>query len=412
MDLTRCLRCTPALSADAASELRQDMIFDCCKWDPQAGDVSVLAPFALILTPTCWRELAAAAEALYRETLRAEAEIAARSDLISRLKLPAALARALRPRDPPRVSTDALRIMRFDFHPAREGWRVSEVNSDVPGGYIESSGFARLMAARFPETAVAADPVEVLADSLRRRHKNSDTLGLVHATAYLDDRQVMIFLQRQLSRRGMSSQLLSPADITWRETGAFAGDTPLSALLRFFPVEWLPNLPGSTWKNFFRPAPIPQINPGQAAISQSKRFPLTWPQLQEPLARWKELSPETREWSESLADSPEWVCKPSFGRVGDGLGLHGATEPREWRDIVRARRQRPPEWIAQRRFNSLPLETPAGPRHVCLGLYVIDGQAAGIYGRIAARPLIDHLAQDVAVLVDTSATANTPPLSP
>ena len=36
--------------------------------------------------------------------------------------------------------------MRFDFHFTRDGWRISEVNSDVPGGLNESSGFERLMA--------------------------------------------------------------------------------------------------------------------------------------------------------------------------------------------------------------------------------------------------------------------------
>lgn len=407
MDLTRRLRATPALSTDDASELRQEMIFECCKWDPQSGDVPVLAPFAFVLSPASWQELAAAAEALYRETLRAEAEIAARSDLIALLDLPPTLARALRAQSSsPASNAGSLRIMRFDFHPAREGWRVSEVNSDVPGGYIESSGFAHLMATRFRGTAVAADPVDILADSLRRRHGDSGALGLVHATAYLDDRQVMVFLQRQLSRRGINSQLLSPADITWRDARAFVEGTPLSALLRFFPVEWLPNLPGSAWKNFLGTTTTPQINPGRAALSQSKRLPLAWPHLKEPLPRWKEYSPETRPWTESLADSPEWVCKPSFGRVGDGLGLHGTTESREWRDIVRARRQRPREWIAQRRFDSVPVDTPAGPRHVCLGIYVIDGQAAGIYGRLATRPLIDHRAQDVAVLVDNATSSN------
>ena len=35
----------------------------------------------------------------------------------------------------------------------------------------------------------------------------------------------------------------------------------------------------------------------------------------------------------------------------------------------------------------------------CLGVYTIDGRAAGIYGRIAPKPFIDYAAVDVAVLV-------------
>ena len=35
--------------------------------------------------------------------------------------------------------------------------------------------------------------------------------------------------------------------------------------------------------------------------------------------------------------------------------------------------------------------------HLCFGVYVIDGRAAGIYGRMATQPLINHTARDVAV---------------
>jgi hypothetical protein len=33
-----------------------------------------------------------------------------------------------------------IRLMRFDFHPSIDGnWVVTEVNSDVPGGFAEAS---------------------------------------------------------------------------------------------------------------------------------------------------------------------------------------------------------------------------------------------------------------------------------
>jgi hypothetical protein len=59
--------------------------------------------------------------------------------------------------------------------------------------------------------------------------------------------------------------------------------------------------------------------------------------------------------------------------------------------------------VAQRRFAALPVETPAGPMFPCLGVYTVDGQAAGIYGRLAAKPLIDYAAVDVAILVPEDA---------
>ncbi len=87
----------------------------------------------------------------------------------------------------------------------------------------------------------------------------------------------MVFLQRALKKEGMAGRLLSPADIEWSDGRALAAGESLSALLRFFPVEWLPNLRNDTWKIFFDKTVTAQLNPGQAVLSQGKRFPLTWP---------------------------------------------------------------------------------------------------------------------------------------
>jgi hypothetical protein len=40
-----------------------------------------------------------------------------------------------------------------------------------------------------------------------------------------------------------------------------------------------------------------------------------------------------------------------------------------------------------------------GLRYACLGIFTLDGRAVGAYGRIASKPLIDHDAQDIAVLI-------------
>jgi hypothetical protein len=60
----------------------------------------------------------------------------------------------------------------------------------------------------------------------------------------------------------------------------------------------------------------------------------------------------------------------------------------------------PAKWVAQRRFESVPVFTPDGPRHVCVGVYTINGCAAGAYGRISEKPLIDFAAVDVAMLIE------------
>lgn len=397
MDLTAL----PRLAPEAYTEVRRRAIFDCCKWDPQVEDVSVLAPYPLLLHRAAWRELAKAAEALAAETQAAERELLERPDLRRRLGLPRAVRGAMGGALNGRAPRGAARVIRFDFHPTPRGWRVSEANSDVPGGFIEASGFTRLMAAMSPGYDVPGDPAEALAGSVQRAAGPGALVGLIHATAYTDDRQVMIYLARRLEARGLRTRLASPADLTWRNGQAHAGGEPLALALRFYPAEWLPHLPRRTgWRHFFRGARTPLSNPATALATQSKRFALIWNRLETPMAAWRRLLPETRDpRSAPWRRGEEWVLKPALGRVGEAIGLRGVTPEKEWRAIARSARWRPGAWAAQRRFEAVPIETPDGPRHVCLGVFTVDGRAAGIYGRLAPLPLIAMRAQDVAVLI-------------
>lgn len=390
---------TDSLPSDAMARVRRRAIFECCKWDPQAEDTNVLAGFALLMPMRVWRQLAGWAETLYGETLATEREISRRADLLRMLGLPPVIERSLAAAD--RHSLQAgPRVMRFDFHYTTEGWRISEVNSDVPGGYIESTGFTMLMAGQFPGCTPTANPVAELLRSLAGCRDKHGTVALIHATAYTDDRQVMVYLQKAFARHGCAVELASPADIAWRNGLAHLDDRPCSALLRFFPAEWLPNLGGSQWKNFFRHTETLQMNPGSALISQSKRFPLTWSKLDLPPRLWRELSPETIDPARLSSDElGAWVIKPAMGRVGEGIGLPGVTAPQELSKLLKACRRQPEQWAAQRRFDSVAGDSADGPVHPCFGVYVIDGRAAGIYGRIAAQPLINHQARDVAVLI-------------
>jgi hypothetical protein len=129
-------------------------------------------------------------------------------------------------------------------------------------------------------------------------------------------------------------------------------------------------------------------------------MPLVWDELQLAIPTWRRLLPETRDpravdWHVDL----DWVIKPALGRVGDMVGVHGATAAEDWRAIRRSVRWHPQHWVAQRQFESLPVLVDGEPWHICLGVYTIDGHAAGIYGRAARQPLINHLACDVAVLL-------------
>src|SRR3954463_8390275 len=138
------LRAGESLSPDVFSSVHRRALLDGCKWDPPVADVSTLTPYPLLMKETAWQRLATLAERLAAETIAAEEEILARSDLLKNLGLPRALLQLLTQSTP---LTPALgRAMRFDFHLTTQGWRVSEVNSDVPGGFTEASHFTQLMA--------------------------------------------------------------------------------------------------------------------------------------------------------------------------------------------------------------------------------------------------------------------------
>jgi len=392
------------LDDGAFTTLRRRAIFDCDKWDPQVGDTCVIARHPLVITQEAWTDVSALAEALARETAAAEAELVERPDLQRGMGLWRALRTALA-----RAATEGLpagcaRLMRFDFHFTRDGWRISEVNSDVPGGLNESSGFATLMRAHYPQWRPTGDPAGAYAQRVAAAAPADEAIALVHATAFSDDQQMMRSIGRRLQACGRTIHLASPAHVRWRGGMAhLAADWwqgPLGAVVRFFPAEWMTELPRPRdWSHWFSGSRTPLSNPATAVLTQHKRFPLIWDRLRTPLPTWRALLPDTRSPREvRWSGSDEWVLKPVLGRAGDGIGIAGVVAPREMRRIARQARWWPRNWVAQRRFDTVPVD--AGPQAVfpCLGVYTLDGQVIGAYGRVARRPLIDASAADTAVL--------------
>lgn len=419
------LVCGSPLPSNTFTEIRRRMVLDYCKWDPQVEDVSVLCPFPLLIADAAWHQLARWSEQLTEETLAAERELLARPDLMGQLGLPRRLVRLFRAARPEDASAAGPRVMRFDFHWTTEGWRISEVNSDVPGGFIEASAFTNLVGHAVPSTMATGDPAGIYARAIAGLPVNS--AALVHATAYSDDRQVMIYLAQRLVEYGLCTHLVSPTDVIWSSRQACvrigAQTSEIDLLVRFFPGEWLPNLGRrSGWERYFVHGQAPISNPGAALLSQSKRLPLVWERLGTRMPTWQSLLPETRDPRHAPWRSDDrWVLKPALGRVGDSIGLHGVTSTRDWTTIRRSVTWWPSHWVAQRRFEMVPLAAPPGETspwgYPVIGVYTIDRAVAGIYARLASRPLVDHLARDVAVLLPTPTgagenPAKTPVLTP
>jgi len=398
------------------SEVRRAAIFECCKWDPQVEDVCTLSPLPVVLKPSAWRELVSLSEQLAREVITAEQEILQKAHLLKQLGLPWRLRRRLAAPEVASGQGRHSRLIRFDFHFTTEGWRISEANTDVPGGFNEASGFTRLMARHYPQTLVSGDPVERMAQGVGQAIGKAGTVALVHATAFTDDRQVMVYLARRLESAGHKTMLIAPDHFRWSNRKAVLetewAKGPVDFVYRFFPAEWLPALPRrSQWWHLLGGSETPLCNPGSSLISQSKRFPLVWNELPFRLPAWEALLPRTwavKEAAKRGLATESLVFKPAFGRVGDMIKMHGLTPEKDLKKIDRFIRRYPKMWVAQERFEAVPMVTPQGPVYPCIGMYTLDAKVIGAYGRCSRQPLINHLAQDAAVLIEDTADLSHP----
>jgi glutathionylspermidine synthase len=381
---------------------RRQVIFQCFKWDPQVGDISTISDHACVLSPTTASRLSHFAETLASETMELEEAISLRPELFAELGIPRRLRSALRRRT--NVRENHVRVMRFDFHPTYDGWALSEVNSDVPGGFAEASALPHLAAPYVIGTRAGGDVAEALVGAITKRIGANKRLALVHATAYADDRQVMEFLSSRLTSAGFSCELLAPDHLRW-DMGlavsiAQARPGPIDGVVRFFPAEWLPKLPRySGWRSYFDNATF-SCNPARAVLCQSKRLPLVWDRLGVAVPTWRTLLPETRDPRQApWRRDEDWLLKPAFGRVGEGIVWRGGVERKIWRRTKFEASLMPRAWVAQRRFQSQPLRSRTGPRHLCIGVLTIDGKAAGFYGRLSVSSIIERHAQDIPVLI-------------
>ncbi len=392
------VRVGPTLDRPALAELRRTMELERCKWDVQVADGSSLAPYPLLVTSAAWSELARLAEQLFDETARIEQELLARRSLHARLSMPRALRRLLAAGI---ATLAAARVMRFDFHPTADGWRVSEVNSDVPGGFTEATHLTALMAARLPGTRATGDPTAAVVDRLRATVGSGGAIALVSAPGHMEDHQVVAHLAASLRARGIDAYTGSLNQLRWRQGYAECAGRRVDALYRFYQAEWLPRVGGALeWRPFFVGGRTPVVNPGTAALTESKRLPLLWDELRTPVPTWRALLPETRALSDApWATDEAWLLKSAYGNTGDNVYIRAQMTRRQWSRVRWAARLRASTFVAQRRFFVRSVCDDRGPLHPCIGVYVVDGRAAGSYARISRGAMIDGDAQDVAVLI-------------
>ncbi len=389
---------SPALSPQAYRRYRLDAIFQGHKWDPQVFDRSTIADRAILVAEEDWSELSTAAETLFDETLHVERTLQRRARESGRAEyLPRRAARRLADlTNPPAASA---RLMRFDFHPTREGWRLSEVNSDVPGGLNEATVFQQLWPSRSAGWRDTGQPGESYVDDLIKTFAldASSRVGLIHATAYSDDWQHMAFLRELLAQRGIEAIGIAPTSIELEAGGMLVDGQPLDAALRFFPGDWLLfSREGTPW---FARHPATLSNPLHALFSQNKFFPVACAAADVELPTWQRYLPRTAALRiVDLVGSSD-IAKPSFGRVGEGIAAIPRIRMRDRICIAMHVLLSKGTWVRQARFNSINVGSNREPQHVCIGVYCVDGKAVGCYGRISPQEIVGMSAADAPVFV-------------
>lgn len=387
-------------------EYRLNAIFDCYKWDPQFLDNNTVAKYALVISEDEYKTLVKLTEKIDKETIEAENVLNQNLKLAKPLALPKKIYKELK--NMKNYDKDKhIRLMRYDFHPVVGGkWAVSEVNSDVPGGFAEASLLPQ-NAINFLEGDYYFQSFgERLVDAISKKVVPGGRIMMVHCTCYSDDRQVMQYIGDRLEEKGFKAIYGAADHVNFKDGKAYSiledNEGELDGIVRFTPLEWLKDIKPKRWSGYFDTI-TPSCNHPVAIFAQTKRFPLVWKTLEKMgvnLSTWRELLPDTIEVKDAK-NKEGYIFKPACGRVGEKISIEEACRDDEYKRILKDVKKHSKEYLAQKKFISDPLKGVDGKDyHVCLGSYTIDGKQSGFYARISNKPRIDSDAADIPVIVE------------
>lgn len=398
---------------DKYDAYRLTLMFDCYKWDPQFLDHNTIAKYALVITREEHEELVKLTEELDRETRAAEVFLNENPKLAKPLALPRSVSNEIRKMTNYEAQRH-IRLMRYDFHPTIEGkWAVSEVNSDVPGGFAEGSLMPKAALELLNEESFWYKNFgEILVRAIQKKVPQNGRIMLVHCTCYSDDRQVMQFLGDRLKDKGFEVIYAAADHLRFKDNIAYSildgNEGKIDAIIRFTPLEWLTEIKPKRWEGYFDTQTV-SCNHPIAIYAQTKRFPLVWDELEQrgiSMATWRESLPDTLEVKDAKGKEG-YIFKPACGRVGEKISIKEACMEDEYKKILKDVKRHPKKYLAQKRFYSKPLAGENGESyHVCLGSYTVDGEHAGYYARISETPRIDSNAADIPVLIEGNGEQN------
>ncbi len=321
-------------------------------------------------------------------------------------------------------------MARVDLFHTADGPVISDKNGHPPPGHAAARGLgpparATSPGPRDPNADLEARFVEMIAwvaartlDAKALAHK---TLGLVYPTEFTEDLPLVRLMLQWLQRAGWNVVLGSPFNLTENADGFVClMGTPITAMLRHYKTDWWGER-SSPWHSdviadtapLERPLSIALraqmegrlavINPFGAVLPQNKRMmAFLWEYIHELSTRAQTVVerhvPVTRRLEnvheeQLFAQREDWVVKSDYGCEGEEVIVGRAVTDAIWRATIA--QARPGRWVAQRYFQA---ETNVAGETTNLGVYVVAGEAAGIYARVS-RGATDATALSVPVLM-------------
>ncbi len=319
-------------------------------------------------------------------------------------------------------------LARADVFVTSEGLAIAELNCDTPTGEAEAVTLGRLVAPNHPGTR---DPnaelegrfvamVDALAEGELEPGVGRD-VGLVYPTEFTEDLSLVRLYKQWFESRGRRVVLGSPYNLQHDEGALSVFDAPFQVLVRHYKTDWWAER-ASPWTDETVPdiEPLREplaavfaaqaegrcvvVNPFGAVLPQNKRsMAFMWehlhrfsPHAQTVIERYVPISArlETLHEEQLRVQRAEWVIKSDYGAEGDEVVIGATVSDATWREALS--KARPGRFIAQRYFAA---ETDAAGATINYGVYLVAGEACGLYAREQAGATDAH-ALSVPVLID------------
>lgn len=322
---------------------------------------------------------------------------------------------------------------RVDLFQTADGWKTSEMNCDTPTGQAEVAALATVLEISEPQSRYAKmhDPNleleqrfvhSVCRTAERILGRTPKTIGLIFPTDQTEDLSLIRLYREWFARIGMTVAMGSPFNLTAGPMGeVLVLGEPCDVILRHYKTDWWGERLESfvDEEPFADPLPLTRelfvltqgeangrcavVNPFASVVPQNKRaMAFMWEEIHRFSATARETIerhvPYTRRFdsmlvSQIIAERERWVLKSDYGAEGDQVCVGASVTETEWSELCA--RVVPTRWIVQERF--VP-ELNERDEEENLGVYVIGGEAAGVYARVSVGAT-DRYSRSTAVLI-------------